>query len=209
MEHMLREASTMVLISLVLVLAMFTSTVNCRGYSKCANVKANDPYQVVFKNNRCYHMVQDSISWNDAASACRARNGTLAIIRNSETNNKISQRATSLDSNDRANVSFYWIGGKVQTAEAAITWERDINGVAIVNPFTAYALNEPLSSGDRGCLLLDPGEKSWATDFCQVAMELTGYVCEYKPNGSESNLRAGMSKLLVTFLLTVVLGHMV
>ncbi|XP_060083212.1 uncharacterized protein LOC132562485 [Ylistrum balloti] len=154
-------------------------------------------------------MVQDTITWNQAATACRARNGSLAVIRNSETNSRLLQRAQNLDSNDRAEVSFYWIGGRIQARGDAITWELDVNGAAVGNPFTAYAEDQPSGFGERGCVLMDPSVMGWATEYCELDFELVGYVCEYEPNGSMSNMRTRMSKVLLTFLLTVVLGHAV
>lgn len=54
--------------------------------------------------------------------------------------------------------------------------------VAFVDPgtdFTAVLEGEAEGFGDRGCLLLDPGQRGWATDICDAHLELFGYICEY------------------------------
>ncbi|XP_033724715.1 C-type lectin domain family 3 member A homolog [Pecten maximus] len=206
MEDTSRETFTMK--TVILILTVCVSAVKCQGDTMCNYIPTADPYHVLAIHGRCYHMVQDAITWTEATTRCRARNGTLAIVRDSETNKLLIQRAMDLDLNDKAEVSFYWIGGSIQTTGAAITWQRDINGDEVTNPFTAFLDGEPVGSGSNGCLLLDPSEMGWATDFCNVSLELTGYVCELA-SGSMSYLRSGTSKLLLTFLLTVVLGHVV
>ncbi|XP_069118964.1 C-type lectin domain family 3 member A homolog [Argopecten irradians] len=199
---------TITMKTIILFLTLCIASVKCQDVGRCGYIQASNQYQVLEINNRCYHMVQDSVTWEQAASRCNSRNGTLAIIRDDATNNQLIQRAMSLDANDMANVSFYWIGGRVQTPGAAITWQRDINGAEVTNMYTAYVDDEPLGSGTTGCLILDPASMGWATDFCTVTLELAGYVCELA-SGSMSNLRTGASKVLLTFLLTLVLGYLV
>ncbi|XP_060073016.1 uncharacterized protein LOC132552842 [Ylistrum balloti] len=143
-------------------------------YVSCSHIHAYDKQQVVLQNTRCYHLAQESLSWNDAAVRCRTNNGALASIPDTEVNSVLLELSTNLDYNNLANVSFYWIGGRVLSRGKGVTWLQDPG-----TKFVAFNDGEPQGFNEFGCFLLDPGTGGWATDICQAELELVGYICEY------------------------------
>ncbi|XP_021372539.1 C-type mannose receptor 2-like isoform X2 [Mizuhopecten yessoensis] len=150
----------------------------------CGHIDAYVKHQVVLVNAQCYHLAQDAVSWNDAVTRCRLNNGTLASIPDLTVNTALIKLSTNLDYSNLANVSFYWIGGKVDSIVTGVTWLRDPG-----TGFVAFNDGEPQGSAEFGCLMLDPGAGGWATDMCVASLELAGYICEYP--GKERALPAG------------------
>ncbi|XP_033763765.1 uncharacterized protein LOC117344967 [Pecten maximus] len=161
-----------------------------KGEVTCSHVDAYNKNQVVLANARCYHLAQDAISWNDAVTSCHSNNGTLASIPNATVNAALIKRAVNLDYNNLANVSFYWIGGRVNSSETGVTWLQDPG-----TGYSALSEDEPHGSGEHGCLVLDPGKEGWATDVCEAELELVGYICEY-PSRPLQALHSGREPVL-------------
>ncbi|XP_065192400.1 sushi, nidogen and EGF-like domain-containing protein 1 [Sycon ciliatum] len=127
-----------------------------------SNVKASKSVLIPSKRYVAY---SEDLSWDGARDACKARGGTLAVIRNAEENAAFTAAAASPNPN-------FWIGANDRITEGTYEW---ITGDPFT--FTNWRNGEPNNGqGVEHCIHVNDGAFMWNDISCSSHI---GYVCQF------------------------------
>ncbi|XP_078687686.1 uncharacterized protein LOC144919908 [Branchiostoma floridae x Branchiostoma belcheri] len=119
----------------------------------------------------CYKAFDTPKSFSDAAAACRADGGTLAMPRDAETNAFLISLYKSVDDCP------FWFGLHDQREEGRFEW---VDGTAL-GPYTSWGQGRPDNQGNQDCVVysgLKNEKDKWNDEECH---DMFRFICQAAP----------------------------
>ncbi|KAI8488557.1 hypothetical protein Bbelb_335860 [Branchiostoma belcheri] len=138
----------------------------------------------------CFKVFNTLKTFIEAAAACRADGGTLAMPRDADTNAFL----ISLYESVRKDLGF-WIGLHDRRGEGRFKW---VDGSAL-GPYNSWAAGEPdNANGDQDCVLSFRSPKyKWRDHYCHLRLY---FICQAAPGTTKGTGNMIQQRGLVTFL---------